>query len=206
MAPRSLKNSKATFWGVKDRERYGAGRAGHGEGSGGSKWKKKGPKKKDKIKKPLCFYAKRLSRESSGQLGQWHDWGYMCLDDFLPKRPWFSCLSSLPHPPPSTLLRLPRLHAPPPLCLWGRECVCASGGTLNLQRRCLHTAFPRGSAAQGFLRMLMQRCRDDIKLLLQLKLMFLSGSQFGVLKLLPHKGQKHRDTLKPLSHLPKNVM
>lgn len=86
MAPRSLKNSKATFWGVKDRERYVVAGVGT-EGSWGSHHQKK--------KKPLCFYAKRLSRESGGQLGQWRDWTYMCLGDFFLRRRWFSCLSSL---------------------------------------------------------------------------------------------------------------
>lgn len=115
MAPRSLKNSKATFWEVKDRERYGAGRAGTGGGAEAATQKKK----------PLCFYAKRLSRESSGQLGQWHDWSYMCLDDFLLKRLWFSCLSSLPclpPPQPTSLVSVRlwmRLCAAERLLIWG---------------------------------------------------------------------------------------
>lgn len=177
MAPRSLKNSKATFWGVKDRERYGAGREGHGEGSGGSKWKKR-EQKKGKIKKPLCFYAKRLSRESSGQLGQWHDWRYMCLDDFLPKRLWFSCLSSLLHPHPHSAS----------LCVWRCEWVCASGGTATLLLPVAqhHTASFFCLFIYLFLTMLMQqwRCRDNIKLMLLAEFVCLSGSQLVLLKLL----------------------
>lgn len=91
---------------------------------------------KTKIKKPLSFYAKRLSRESSGQLGQWHDRSYMCLDDFLPKRLWFSCLSSLLQANRATL-GSPSHSASTPLaslCLVGCDWACASRGTLRLAK------------------------------------------------------------------------